>query len=350
MSKTANKQSIGNNRVTVDDIARAAGVSTATVSRALNSPGRVRPERLARVRAAISDLGYVPDGAAQTLASKRSMTVGAVIPTLDNAIFAQGMAAFQAQLQSAGYTLVLASSDYDLDAEVSLVDTLIARRVDAMMLVGQQHRGDVFERLAAHAVPYVLSWAFDTDGALPCVGFDNRAAAAHAAAAAVEMGHRHFAVIAGQMAENDRARDRVHGIRDALAAADIDLRNDDVIEAPYGLANGRDAMNGLLDRATPPTVVMCGNDVLAVGALMACRDRNVRVPEDVSIVGFDDLAWAAEFRPALTTVQVPAEAMGRAAAEALVAELNDTDPPPTLHFPAPLVIRETLAPPRERTA
>ncbi len=347
MNKNAIKQSVNNGQVTVDDIARAAGVSTATVSRALNMPDRVRPERLARVRAAIDDLGYVPHGAAQTLASKRSMTVGAVIPTLDNAIFAQGVAAFQARLQEAGYTLVLASSDYNLETEIKLVDTLIARRVDAMMLVGQVHRPVVFDRLAARDVPYVLSWTFDTAGDLPCVGFDNRAASERAAAAALDLGHTRFAVIAGQMEENDRARERVQGVRDAMAARGLTLNDADVIEKPYGLANGRDAMNTLLDRGERPTVVMCGNDVLAVGALMACRDRDIRVPDDVSIVGFDDLAWAAEFRPALTTVRVPAEDMGRAAAEALIAQLTDVDPPPTRHFVADLVIRDTLGPPSD---
>lgn len=335
---------------TLADIARAAGVSTATVSRVLNAPDRVRPERLERVRAAIRALGYVPHGAARTLASNRSMTVGAVIPTLDNAIFAQGLAAFQARLQEAGYTLLLASSDYDLDGEGDLVDTLIARRVDGLMLVGRDHRGHVFERLARHRLPYVLSWAHDETGRLPCVGFDNKAAAAAAASALIEAGHRRVAMIAGRTADNDRARDRLAGARAALDAAGIGLPGDLVIEAPYGLAAGRAAMEALLDRAEPPTGVLCGNDVLAVGALLACRDRGVAVPGAVSVVGFDDLPWAKEFRPALTTMRVPADAMGRAAAEALIDALDGAGPVHRTALDATLIRRETVGPPPARAA
>ncbi len=346
MQKNNKNQHVKPGRATVDDIARKAGVSTATVSRALNTPDRVRPERLARVRAAIGELGYVPHGAAQTLASRRSMTVGAVIPTLDNAIFAQGLAAFQAPLQAAGYTLLLASSDYDLDAEAGMVDTLVARRIDALMLVGQDHRPEVFERLAQHGVPYVLSWAFEAGDDLPYVGFNNRAAARDAADAVLAEGHTEIAVIAGLTAENDRARDRLAGFADAVTGAGGTLDPARVIEMPYDLSAGRDAMLRLLDAPQRPTAVLCGNDVLAVGALMACRDRDLVVPDDISIVGFDDLPWAAEFRPALTTMQVPAEAMGRAAAEVLLADLNGAPPPDERHFPATLVRRDTLAAPR----
>lgn len=337
-------------RATIKDIARVAGVSIATVSRALNTPERVRGPRLERVRAAIRELGYLPYGAARTLASNRSMTVGAVIPTLDNAIFARGLSAFQTRLQEAGYTLLLASSDYDLDAEGALIDTLIAKGVDALMLVGRDHRAAVFERLDRHKLPYVLSWAHDETGDLPCIGFDNRAAGRAAAQAVLDAGHRRIAMIAGLTADNDRARDRLEGARAALADAGLAWSGDLVIEAPYGIAAGRVAMAGLMALDDPPSAVLCGNDVLAVGALLACRDRGLAVPDAVSVVGFDDLPWAAEFRPALTTMRVPAAAMGQAAADALIAAVSGAAPVRRAALDVTLIRRDTLGAPSARAA
>ncbi len=329
---------------TLADIARAAGVSTATVSRVLNDPDSVRPVRADRVRKAIAELGYLPDGAARALASRRSMTIGAVIPTLDNAIFARGVEAFQARLMAKGYSLLLASSAYDLAAEAALVETLLQRRVDALMLVGLQHDPALLERLRGRGIPHVLCWAHDPVGALPCVGFDNCRAAAAMARHLTGLGHRRIAMIAGLTRSNDRARDRVDGVRAALEEIGETLPPEAVIEVPYGYSEGRTAMKQLLARSPRPSAVICGNDVLAIGAVLAARDAGLDVPGEISVSGFDDLPLAGEFAPALTTMRVPAEAMGEQAASYLVGRLEgdgamEIEPLPPLAVE--LVVRNT---------
>lgn len=332
---------------TLADIARAAGVSTATVSRVLNAPDSVRPVRAERVRQAIAELGYLPDGAARALASRRSMTVGAVIPTLDNAIFAHGIEAFQARLVSKGYSLILASSAYDLDTEAALVETLLQRRVDALMLVGLQHHPALIERLRGRGVPHVLCWAHDPSGELPCVGFDNRQAAALLTRHLTGLGHRRIAMIAGLTTSNDRARERVEGVRLALSETGGSLPPDALIEVPYSYAEGRAAMARLLARPVRPSAVICGNDVLAIGALLAARDAGLDVPGDISVTGFDDLPLAGEFAPALTTVRVPAQQMGEQAAARLIADLEEDETMttgPGSALDVTLVIRDTTGP------
>jgi len=326
---------------TLADIARAAGVSTATVSRVLNAPDSVKPERAARVRQAIAALGYLPNGSARALASRRSMTVGAVIPTLDNAIFAQGLEAFQTRLQQAGYALILASSRYGLEEEARLAETLLERRVDGLMLVGMQHQPGLLDRLGKLGVPHVLSWAYDRSGRLPCVGFDNARAAADMARHLVGLGHRHIAMIAGLTEGNDRARDRVAGVRAVLAQEGAVLPADAIVEVPYSYAAGRAAMRALMAGPDRPSAVICGNDVLAIGAVLGAQDAGLVVPRDVSVTGFDDLPLAGEFRPALTTLRVPAEAMGRQAADWLLGVLAGEVPVLPDALPVELIIRQT---------
>jgi len=155
------------------DVALEAEVSTATVSRALNDPGKVRPDLAERVHAAIRRLGYVPHGAARALASHRSQTVGAVVPTLDNAIFARGIGALQQRLSEDGYTLLLAMSEYDLAREVSQVGKLIERGIDGLMLIGEAHDPGLYAMLDAKGLPYINTWVFREASAHPCIGFKN---------------------------------------------------------------------------------------------------------------------------------------------------------------------------------
>jgi len=159
------------------DVARLAKVSTATVSRALTLPHKVKARTLERVQQAARSLGYVAHGAARALASRRTHTIGAVVPTLDNAIFANTIHALQRTLDAAGYVLLLASHEFDADIEARVTRTLIERGVDGLVLLGTTHHPDIYRMIESNGVPYVLTWAFDESGNHPCVGFDNRAAA-----------------------------------------------------------------------------------------------------------------------------------------------------------------------------
>lgn len=330
---------------TLEDVARAAGVSTASVSRYLNTPELVRPQRRAQIEAAIAELGYVPHGAARALASQRTQTIGAVIPTLDNAIFARGVQAFQHRLHADNYTLLLASFEYDLEAEVRHVDALLTRGVDALLLVGCLHRPKLYQRLDKKGLPYVHTWAFDRSGVKPCVGFDNRLAAKRAASYLIDIGHQAIALVVGITEGNDRATERALGVREALEERGLSLPAEYQLERRYDVAEGRSAMRQLLAQKTPPSAVICGNDVLAMGALLECQSQGIGVPGEISITGFDDLPLTSHLRPSLTTLHVPAGEMGRRAAEYLLARLGDVPMPGSTELEVGLLVRGTTAPP-----
>lgn len=335
---------------TLQDIATAAGVSTATVSRVINRPAEVRPALKARVEEQIAALGYIRHGAARALASAKSFTVGAVIPTLEAAIFASGMNALGAKLADGGYTLLLAVHEYDLARETGQVRELMGRGVDGMVLVGAEHAPDTFDLLRRQHCPTVLTWTSGENGPGPCVGFDNARATARATRHLIELGHRRIGVIAGIRNGNDRARERVEGVQAALTAAGLSLAPADMVERRYLLGDGRDGFRALMDRpaADRPTALFCGNDVIAFGAVIEAREMGIDVPGDVSLVGFDDLPLAEHLHPGLTTVHVPSRRMGRAAAELVLAQASGAAGAEAVELPADLVIRGTTAPPKRQ--
>lgn len=332
---------------TLSDVARLTGVSTATVSRVLNRPDDVSPALRERVLAEIEAIGYVPHGAARALASQRTSTVGAIIPTLSNAIFATGLQAFEQRLDESGFTLLIAISEYDPDHALRHARSLLSRGVDGLMLIGQSHRDEVFELIRANDLPYVTTWSHNPNGPHPSVGFDNRLAAYRLTRYLLEIGHRDIAMIAGVSDGNDRARDRIVGVRDALADWDIELPSHWLLERAYEIAEGRDAMRLLLMGSSRPSAVVCGNDVLAMGALFESQAREMDVPGDISIAGFDDLPLVAHLAPPLTTMAVPSELMGRKAAEYLLTRMAGNAVPDMTELEVGLIVRETTAPPRD---
>jgi LacI family transcriptional regulator len=329
--------------VKLADVARRAGVSTATVSRALSLPHKVKPATLTRVQAAVDALGYVAHGAARALASRRTHTIGAVIPTLDNAIFANTTHALQRTFDEAGYTLLLASHEFDPAAEVRATRTLIQRGVDALVLLGTTHDPEVFRMITAHGVPYVLTWAYDKSGAHPSVGFDNRAAAMEVTNHVLGLGHRNVAMIAGQTANNERARERVAGVQAALRARGLKLTT--LVEKPFTLAAGRAGLQAVLGATPRPTAVICGNDVLALGAIAEAHAQGLTLPGDLSVTGFDDMEIASLVTPALTTVHFPTQELGSRAAAHLLARLAGDKVPQQTELPVKLVVRESTAAP-----
>jgi len=334
--------------VTLQDVAEHAEVSTATVSRYLTSPDQVREERRTRIQSAIETLGYIPHGAAQALASQRSRTIGAIVPTLDNAIFARGIQEFQQRLQGAGYTLFVASNDYSLDEERTQAENLIMRGVDGIMLIGLDHDERLFARLEQMGMPYINTWSYVRDSPHPCIGFDNFNAARRQANYLLDIGHQRFGILCGITHDNDRARDRLDGARSALAAHGVTVPDSMIYECPYDIAASREKTKRLLAADSPPTAIICGNDIIAYGALLECQASGQRVPDDVTVVGFDDLPMSQHMQPGLTTVHVPSGAMGRKAADYLLARLNGEEAPAKIELEANLILRASAAPPRKR--
>lgn len=329
----------------VEDVARLAGVSSATVSRALSDPSLLKKETLRSVLDAVDKLGYVPHGAARALASRRSLTIGAVIPSLENAIFATTAFALQRVLDESGYVLVLGCNGYDLDAEVRLTRKLIERGMDALVLVGTQHRPELFALLARFQTPYVCTWAFDEDESLPCIGFNHRLATASVVTHLLQLGHRDFGVVSTVTHENDRARARLAGVVETLRAASIELEPDRIIEKPFSFNEGKEAFARLMKLDRRPTAVVCLNDVLAIGAIAGAHEAGLVVPSDVSITGCEDLEVAASVHPGLTTVRYPTSEMGHYAGLHLLAKLKGDPVETQLVFPTQLIVRGTTAAP-----
>lgn len=331
-------------RPTLDDVARRAEVSTATVSRCLSAPDKVRPELRQRVQAAIAALGYQPHGAARALASRRSNTIGAVIPTLDNAIFATVVQTLQDALALQGRTLLLASSDYRPERERSQIESLIVRGVDGLLLTGEERDPEVYELLARSGVRSVSTYVHHPDSPQSTIGFDNKGAMAKIVAYLHDLGHRRFAMIAGQGAENDRARERLQGVQDALRDRGLALPSERVLERPYSVDAGREALRVLISGSPRPSAIICGNDIQGLGALLEAQALGLAVPGDLSITGFDDLGLAKEIPPGLTTVHAPLAEMGRRAAAYLLAEEDSQRGPLHVALPTELVVRGSTGP------
>ena len=331
---------------TQEDVARAAGVSPATVSRCLNNPEIVRPALKAKVEAAIRALDYVPHGAARSLASRRSRMIGAIFPSLDSALFGGALEALQNEVARAGYTLVVASSNYDLARERDHVRNLLANGIDALMLVGGARDEEVYRTIQSRQIPYVLIWVAQSDGRHPCIGFDNAAAAAAVTHHLLDIGHRRLAVISGHVANNDRAAARLAGVRTALDERGLGLEPDCVLERPFGVESGREAFRRLMAATTPPTAVICGAEPFAYGAIFESAALGLEVPRDVSITGYDDNWLASQLTPGLTTVRTPRREMGTLAGRYLLSVLAGKAPlsPRPLEFE--LVLRGSTAPPR----
>lgn len=330
---------------TLQDVALRAGVSTATVSRCLNTPQQVVEKTRLRVMQAVRDLGYSPNFVARAMVARRTNTIGAIIPTMENAIFARGLQAFQEELNAQGFTLLVASSSYRPDLEETQIQSLVARGADALLLIGHDRDPAIYEFLRRQDKPALVAWTYDPAAEQASIGFDNRAAMHELAARVIALGHERLALISAETATNDRARSRLSGVRDAMRDAGLCEARLQVIETPYGIGNGAQAFEALARAPDPATVVMCGNDVLAVGALRRAREMGLDVPGQVSITGFDDIELAQVAVPALTTIHVPHREMGRRAARMLIEMVEGEAPPDPVRLETQLIWRDSLGPP-----
>ena len=304
---------------TVEDVARIAGVSTATVSRCLNEPDRVREPTRKRVMDAVDELGYAPNFGARTLVLNRTNIMGAIIPTMDNAIFARGLQALQERLAENDFTLLVSTSNYSPERELAQIRALVSRGVDGLMLIGEARDERAYQILYQRKMPFVLAWTWKQNCPHLCVGFDNEKAGAMVAQQVIKCGHERLAMIAGITEGNDRAAERLRGVRRLAKKAGLPLPPEMVVEAEYSFEAGRDALIRLVKQVPRPTAVICGNDVIAVGALSGAKQAGLNVPSDISIVGFDNIDIAQFTNPPLATVHVPHRRMGRLAAEKLLS-------------------------------
>ena len=332
---------IDKRRIKLLDVARDAGVSPATVSRAIARPELLNSVTLARVRSSAARLGYLPDGAARALASGRSMIVGAVVPTLDSAIFSRALQTMQATLSRYDYQLLVASHDYSAASEAEVVRTLLARGVDGLMLVGAERPASTWELLAGAGVAVVLTWCGDKR--YNSVVVDNEKAGRLATRHLIELGHKRVGVVVGAQQFNDRQKARLAGIKAELSEGGLDLPDWRVTEQPLTLAGGRTGCSLMLALEDPPTALIAGIDILAIGCIEEAHSRGLVVPDAFSVVGIDNIEMSAHIFPSLTTVHLPVGRIGDIAANCLLEELAGGNANAMIDLPIELVSRKSSA-------
>ncbi len=330
---------------TLADVAKLAGVSTASISRALNEPHKVAESTRRKIEEAIDALGYTPNFGGRVLASNRTNTVGAIIPSMANAMFANGLQAFQEELAKEGVTLLVATTGFDAEQEFLQIKSLVAQGADGLLLIGNDRPDSTWEFMDKRRVAHVVAWCNSTRHGHWFVGFDNKAAAADAARKALELGHRRIALISGQTNRNDRAKARRDGVFAAVAAFGQGARITCEVEAPYLLDEGGRALEKIMAQPETPTVVLCANDALAAGAMVKARELGLSLPDDLSFVGFDDVGLARVVTPALATVRVPQFEIGHAAASLLLDIIAGRSDLASTTFETEFIHRASLAPP-----
>ena len=335
--------------ITIDHVASAAKVSTATVSRALNRPDTVSIELKNKIHSVIKKLGYIPNAGARSLMLKRSGTIGAIVPTLDNAIFSQGLAEFQRQLNQSGHQLLVASSNYDPAIEANQITNLLTRGVEGIALFGVSQQREALRLLKTRNIPYIHVGSLSAPLNGYTSGFDNREAIKLGVQHLLSLGHQHFGILAGITTHNDRAKDRVDGVLELLAEKKIHIKDDVIIECPYGLHEARLGFKKLLLNNPKITAIICGQDVLALGALLEAQKQGLRIPQDLSIIGFDDLEISRHLLPSLSTIHIDAVGMWAQAANHLISQINGVDNlPRKIKASVNLVIRESSSSPPKR--
>ncbi|GAB2491299.1 LacI family DNA-binding transcriptional regulator [Comamonas humi] len=328
----------------VKDVAKAAGVSVATVSRAFNLPETVSEEARKHVLEVAARLGYRPNPAAKALRLQRTFMVGAIFPTTDHGLYSGMLSSFQARMSQAGYLSALITVGFDNSRIFEPVKQLLDRGVEGLMMVGRIDDHRLLAHLLESRIPVVSTYSHLADAPFPSVGSDNYAATTQMMKHLLGLGHRHFAMLSGPAVGNDRQQARRRAYVEALRAAGID---DEplIFEDPkgYSLDHATRTMRTLVDAYPEVTAVVCNSDYYGLAALCEAKKLGIDVPGRMSIVGFDDQEFAALVDPALTTISVNSAEMGAEAATILLRALEGQTSP-SRQIPANLVIRASSGP------
>ena len=332
-------------KVTLEMVAQASGVSPSTVSRILNGTAIVSDDKRAAVDAAIAELGFVPNPIARGLAGGRTMSVGVVTQTIDSPFYGVALRGVEETLDQAGYSALFVSGHWDAETEKRCIETLRVRRVDGLIILNAR-LGNTTLKTLAKTLPTVITGRTLKAPDLYALDFDNFEGARLATHHLLALGHRNIVHIAGDPEHLD-AIERLRGYRAALEAAGLPYRSELVLPGMYFEDSGRMAVERLLGSRVPFSAIFAANDQMAFGAAVALHAHGLRVPDDVSLVGFDDLASSAYVVPPLTTVHQAGLELGRVAASSLLALLAGQAPGQQLPPPRLIVRGSTraLAPP-----
>ncbi|MGN6819823.1 MAG: LacI family DNA-binding transcriptional regulator [Sphingomonas sp.] len=328
---------------TIIDVAKAAGLSTATVSRALSAPEKVAKETRARVMRAIEKVDYRPNMLARNLRSDRAFSLLVLVPGIANPFFANVTAGIESVAWQRGYSVFIGDTRDSREREEHYERSVEMRLADGVIQLSPDYGFDEQRRRASYPIVHACGCELT---AAPSVRIDNAGAMREMAEHLIAAGHRRIAAISGPE-QNPHAIDRLKGYREALELAGIGYDPAIVRHGDFSMGSGVEAAKDLMALTPRPTALLCMNDEMAIGAIQALAAVGLDVPGDVAVTGFDDISFAAHSTPALTTVAQPADAMGAKACELLIDEIEGKEVEEKVHvLPHRLVIRESSGPPR----
>ena len=326
---------------TILDVARLAGVSTATVSRVINVPDSVREQTREKVRLAMTKCNYKYNALARGFVTKKSNTIGLIIPTINNPVFADSTLGVQEYADQKNIKVILGNSYYKYSQEENLVKVLRESQVDGLIITTTNLKGEVLKSLVDEKFPFVLLFSTIKSGPISAVGIDNYRGGYLATEHLVSLGHKRIGMVAGKFTMTDRSFHRWHGYKKCLRDNGIAYDKELLVQTDYSLSGGRDSIKKLLNVPSPPTAVFCSNDYIALGAIKGARETGLTLPDDLSIVGFDDVQTASYMVPALTTIRQPAYEMGQRAAQLLLEMIEKKTKPVQDMMESTLIVRES---------
>ena len=305
--------------ITLKDVARLAGLSPITVSRALHNPKLVRPETIERVKEAAATMGYIPNMLAGSLTTKRSQLIAAIVPQLSNSMFADTVQGLNDELSAHGYQLLLSMSNYSRQREEDLITAILSRQPDGIVLTGVNHHPGVRKKLMATGVPVVETWDLTPSPIDIAIGFSQERIGEQVARYLLGKGYKRFASIC---ARDERANRRRLALEAELRRNGVSPLATHLAMPPTTLNLGREGLRAILEAGHEPDVIVCSSDVLAQGALVEARSRGIGIPDQLAIMGFGDFDFAAHTHPPLSTVYIDKRAIGVRAAQALIARIE----------------------------
>lgn len=308
--------------VTIYDVAREAGVSMATVSRVVNNNPNVKPQTRKKVFEAIERLGYRPNAVARGLASKKTTTVGVVIPDISNSIFSEVARGIEDIANMYHYNIILCNADKKKEKEIRVVNALLEKQVDGLLFMGGAITDDHVQAFKTSSVPVVLCATADEKRLIPSVDIDHEKAAYDAVNVLIQNGHKNIAMISGTLQDPANGFARYQGYKKALEDAGIPLREEYVRVGNYRYESGLELTNYFLELPERPTAIFAATDEMAIGAIHTLQDRGLKVPDDVSVISVDNIRMASMVRPQLTTVAQPMYDIGAVAMRLLTKLMN----------------------------
>lgn len=307
---------------TIYDVAREAGVSMATVSRVVNGNPNVKPTTRKKVLEAIEKLGYRPNAVARGLASKRTTTVGVIIPDISSIFFAELARGIEDIATMYKYNIILCNSDQNKEKEIHLINTLLEKQVDGIVFMGGEITADHVEEFKRSPVPIVLSATVDEKREFPSVNIDYEQASYDAVKFLLDKGHSKVGLLTGSLEDPVNGYQKYSGYRKALEEANVPFLEDYVIVGDYTYDSGMEAMEAFAHLNERPTAIFAGTDEMALGIIHGAQDRGLHVPEELEVIGFDNTRLAAMVRPTLTSVVQPMYDIGAVSMRLLTKYMN----------------------------